>query len=53
MPLSQKSIGHCQEFKIDGEKKPLAADFYGTLKEKMTIESKEQAEKDNRRNKKI
>lgn len=33
------------EFKIDGEKKPLAADFYGTLKEKMTIESKEQAEK--------
>ena len=46
MPLSQKSIGHCQrEFKIDGEKKPLAADFYGTLKEKMTIESKEQAEK--------
>lgn len=33
------------EFKIDGEKKSLAADFYGTLKEKMTIESKEQAEK--------
>lgn len=33
------------EFKIDGEKKPLAADFYGTLKEKMTIESKEHAEK--------
>lgn len=33
------------EFKIDGEKKPLAVDFYGTLKEKMTIESKEQAEK--------
>ena len=33
------------EFKIDGEKKPLAADFYGTLQEKMTIESKEQAEK--------
>lgn len=33
------------EFKIDGEKKALAADFYGTLKEKMTIESKEQAEK--------
>ena len=33
------------EFKIDGEKKPLAADFYVTLKEKMTIESKEQAEK--------
>ena len=33
------------EFKIDGEKKPLAADFYGTLKGKMTIESKEQAEK--------
>lgn len=33
------------EFKIDGEKKPLAADFYGTLKKKMTIESKEQAEK--------
>ncbi|RHT92239.1 type I DNA topoisomerase [Clostridium sp. AM27-31LB] len=33
------------EFKIDGEKKPLAADFYGTLKEKMTIESKEQAGK--------
>lgn len=33
------------EFKIDGEKKTLAADFYGTLKEKMTIESKEQAEK--------
>ena len=33
------------EFKIDGEKKPLAADFYGTLKEKMTIESKVQAEK--------
>ena len=33
------------EIKIDGEKKPLAADFYGTLKEKMTIESKEQAEK--------
>lgn len=33
------------EFKIDGEKKPLAADFYGTLKEKMAIESKEQAEK--------
>ena len=33
------------EFKIDGENKPLAADFYGTLKEKMTIESKEQAEK--------
>ena len=33
------------EFKIDGETKPLAADFYGTLKEKMTIESKEQAEK--------
>ena len=33
------------EFKIDGEKKPLAADFYGTLKEKMTIESKERAEK--------
>ena len=33
------------EFKIDGEKKPLAADFYGTLKEKMTIESTEQAEK--------
>ena len=33
------------EFKIDVDKKPLAADFYGTLKEKMTIESKEQAEK--------
>lgn len=32
------------EFKIDGEKKPLTADFYGTIKEKMSIESEEQAE---------
>lgn len=32
------------EFKIDGEKKPLTADFYGTIKEKMSIESEQQAE---------
>ena len=32
------------EFKIDGEKKPLTADFYGTIKEKLSIESREQAE---------
>ncbi|MBO5484183.1 MAG: type I DNA topoisomerase [Lachnospiraceae bacterium] len=30
------------DFYVDGEKKPLVAEFYGTLKEKMTIESEEE-----------
>lgn len=30
------------EFYLDGEKKPLVADFYGTRKEKMTIETEAQ-----------
>lgn len=30
------------EFYLEGEKKPLVADFYGTQKKKMTIESQEQ-----------
>lgn len=33
------------EFQIAGEKKPLVADFYGTTKEKIAIESKEQVDK--------
>ena len=32
------------ELKVKGERKPLTAKFYGTEKEKMTIESKEQLE---------
>ena len=33
------------EFQVAGEKKPLVADFYGTTKEKIAIESKEQVDK--------
>ncbi len=33
------------EFKAKGDKKPLVAEFYGTPKEKMTIESEEQLDK--------
>ena len=32
------------EFQVAGEKKPLVADFYGTTKEKIAIESKEQVD---------
>ena len=33
------------EFQVAGEKKPLVADFYGSTKEKIAIESKEQVDK--------
>ena len=33
------------EFQVAGEKKPLVADFYGTTKEKIAIESKEQVDR--------
>lgn len=33
------------EFKAKGDKKPLIAEFYGTTKEKLTIESEEQLDK--------
>lgn len=33
------------EFKAKGDRKPLLAEFYGTAKEKMTIESEEQLDK--------
>lgn len=33
------------EFQVAGEKKPLVADFYGTTKEKIAIESQEQVDK--------